>query len=372
MTSSRMRELAHVIESFAGRAPFTVADAAGRGISPERLARAVRAGELNRITRGTYALRDEPMDLARYHLSRLAKRGVPGVIGSAHVADRWGVATFGSVGAVSAAPLTILVPPESDVRRGTRYGVRIRAAQIDPADVRMVDGVPMTGPLRTGLDVARDTGRCRSSALVPLSSGVRAELAWALGGDGPAGTREVTDCLHAHPRVREELLSALAEMASRVNGYGMKWVRRVLADVEPLLETGLEGLAWSVLTATDLPRPQPQVWLRGASGRRYRVDFLIAGVVIVEADGAVKYSGLAPWEEKKRQHDLEAAGYWVVRCTWEELLHRPHEVIARIRLALERAAPDALWSEAGPPGHAGADAGPLGGPWSRARRSRGQ
>lgn len=372
MTSSRMRDLTHAIHSLAGRAPFTVADAARSGISPERLARAARAGELNRIARGTYALRDDPLDLARHHLSRLADRGVPGVIGSTGVADRWGVATFGSVGAVSAAQLTILVPPESDVRRGTRYGVRIRVAEIDPSDVRIVGGVPMTGPMRTGLDVARDTGRCRSSALLPLSSGVRAELAWALGGDGPAGAREVTDCLHADPRVRQELLSALADRASRVNGYGMKWVRRVLADVEPLLETGLEGLGWSVFTASGLPRPQPQVWLRGASGRRYRVDFLIAGVVIVEADGALKYSDLTPWEEKKRQHDLEAAGYWVVRCTWEELLHRPHEVIARIRLALERAARDALWRDAGRIGHASTDAHPLGTPWNGARLSRRQ
>ena len=342
MTSSRMLELAHEIELFAGRAPFMAADAADHGISPERLARAARAGALHRITRGCYALRDDSMDLARYHLGRLAKQGIPGTVGSIRAADTWGVATFGNVGAVSAAPLTILVPPGADVRRGSRYGVRLRVADIDPADVRIVDGVPMTSPLRTGLDVARDTGRCRSSALVPLSSGVRAELAWALGGDGPAGAREVTDCLHADPRVREELLSVLADRASRVNGYGMKWVRRVLVDVEPLLETALEGLAWSVLTVTDLPRPQPQVWLQGASGKRYRADFLVAGVVIVEADGAAKYSGLTPWQEKQRQHDLEAAGFWVVRCTWEELLHRPHEVINRIRLALERAALDAL------------------------------
>lgn len=362
MTSIRLRELAQEIESFAGRAPFTAADAAGHGISPGRLSRAVRAGELHRITRGSYALRDEPMDLARHHLARLAKQGIPGTVGSIRAAQAWGVATFGKVGAVSAAPLTILVPPGSDVRRGTRYGVRLRVAEIDPADVRLVDGVPMTGPLRTGLDVARDTGRCRSSALVPLSSGVRAELAWALGKDGPAGPREVTDCLHADPRVREELLSVLADRAGRVNGYGMKWVRRVLADVEPLLETALEGLAWSVLTASNLPRPRPQVWLRGASGKRYRADFLIAGVVIVEADGAAKYAGHTPWQEKQRQHDLEAAGFWVVRCTWEELLHRPHEVIDRIRLALERAALCALRR----------DAGPVVTPGRRTRRSRGQ
>ncbi|MBM3685716.1 MAG: DUF559 domain-containing protein [Actinobacteria bacterium] len=345
MTSRRMRELAHDIETFAGRAPFTAADAADRGISPDRLAHAVRVGELHRITRGNYALRDEPMDLARHHLGLLTQRGIPGVVGCTRAADSWGVATFGSVGAVSAAPLTILVPPGSEVRRGTRYGVRLRVADIDPVDIRIVDGVPMTGPMRTGLDIARDTGRCRPSALVPLSSGVRAELAWALGVEGPASAREVTDCLHGDARVRIELLASLADMVGRVNGYGMKWVRRVLADVEPLLETALEGLAWSVITATDLPRPQPQVWIRGASGKRYRADFLIAGVVVLEADGAVKYSSLTPWQEKKRQHDLEAAGYWVVRCTWEELLRRPHEVIDRVRLALERATLAASWRD---------------------------
>lgn len=347
MTSSRMRQLAHDIDSFAGRAPFTAADAAGRGIAAERLARAARAGDLRRITRGIYALRDDPLDLARHHLELLAHRGIPGVVGCLTAAETWGVAAFGSAGAVSAGPLTILVPPGSDVRRGTRYGVRLRLADVDPGDVRIVDGVPMTGPMRTGLDVARDIGRCRSSALVPLSSGVRAELAWALGSDGPAGAQEVTDCLHGAPRVRMELLSALTDMAGRVNDYGMKWVRHVMADVEPLLETALEGLAWSVLTDTDLPRPQPQVWLRGASGQRYRADFLIAGVVILEADGAVKYSGLTPWQEKKRQHDLEAAGFWVVRCTWEELLYRPHDVIDRIRLALDRATAAALSRDAG-------------------------
>lgn len=337
MTTNRMRELAHDIECFAGRAPFTASDAASHGISPQRLARAVRTGGLHRITRGRYALRDDPMDLARHHLDLLAQRGVPGAVGSVSAAGTSGVAVFGSVGPVESTPITILVPPGYDVRRGSRYGVRLRVADIDPAHIRHVDGVPFTTPLRTGLDVARDIGRCRASALVPLSSGMRAELALALGGDGPAGAREVTDCLLSDTRLKQELLAALHDMVSRVNGYGMKWVRRVIGDVEPLLETALEGLAWSALTAADVPRPQPQVWLQGASGRRYRVDFLIGGVVIVEADGAMKYSGLALWEEKQRQHDLEGAGYWVVRCTWEELIHRPHEVIARIQLALERA-----------------------------------
>jgi very-short-patch-repair endonuclease len=119
----------------------------------------------------------------------------------------------------------------------------------------------------------------------------------------------------------------------------MLWVRRVAADVEPLLETALEGIAWAVLTASDLPRAEPQRVIAGRSGKRYRVDFLIAGRVILEADGAVKYGAITPWQEKQRQSDLEAAGYWVVRCTWEELINRPHEVLARIEVALARSLP---------------------------------
>jgi hypothetical protein len=148
----------------------------------------------------------------------------------------------------------------------------------------------------------------------------------------------VTDHLKPDSVLRRRLLAELDEVLVRVNSRGMAWVRQVMADVEPLLESVLEGIAWSVLTVSDLPRPHPQAWVAGRSGKRYRVDFLFDQRVILEADGAVKYADRTPWEEKQRQSDLEAAGFWVVRCSWEEIIHRPHEVIARICLALGRSA----------------------------------
>jgi hypothetical protein len=154
-------------------------------------------------------------------------------------------------------------------------------------------------------------------------------------GDAPAW--EVTTAAE-RPDVRHETLTQLHRIASKVNSHGMRWFYAVLADVEPSLETALEGLAWSAFTESTIPRPRPQVWVKGRSGRAYRVDFLVGERVIVEADGADKYSDQTPWLEKQRQSDLEAAGYWVVRCTWEELLHRPHEVLARIRHALRQCA----------------------------------
>ena len=149
-------------------------------------------------------------------------------------------------------------------------------------------------------------------------------------------SHEVTERFLHDRQLRQQLDTALREMIGRVNARGMTWVRRVIADVEPLLETALEGLVWAEITGAGLAPVRPQEWVIGRSGRRYRADFLIGDTVILEADGSGKYADQTPWQEKQRQSDLEAAGYWVVRCTWEEILHRPHEVIARIRLALAR------------------------------------
>jgi very-short-patch-repair endonuclease len=236
-------------------------------------------------------------------------------------------------------PVTLLVPRGSDVRQGTRHGVRIQVADLLPADVTHLHGVPITSPLRTGLDVARDLGRCRMSALIPLCGGARGQAALLMGGERCASAHDITERLTDDSALRATVLTALHEVIARVNARGMVWVRRVAGDVEPLIETALEGLAWAVLTASDLPRAEPQRVIAGRSGRGYRVDFLIAGRVILEADGAVKYADVTPWDEKQRQSDLEAAGYWVVRCSWEELIHRPHEVLSRIRVALARSIP---------------------------------
>ena len=338
MPHASFAALSDSIAAFCQESTFTVGQAAEHGLSRRRLARAADAGALHRVARGTYALHGEPLDLARHHVGRLQSRGIDAVLGGVSAASIWGVPAFGSDAPLPDQPLTILVRRDAGVRQGARHGVRLRVADLSPTDVTSVAGVPITRPLRTGVDLAREFGRCRASALVPLSGGVRAEAALSLSGDGPVSPHDVTHHLKIDAELRRRLLAELDEVLVRVNSRGMAWVRQVIADVEPLLESVLEGIAWSVLTVADLPRPHPQAWVAGRSGRRYRVDFLFDQRVILEADGAVKYADRTPWEEKQRQSDLEAAGFWVVRCSWEELIHRPHEVIARICLALGRSA----------------------------------
>lgn len=234
-------------------------------------------------------------------------------------------------------------------REGARYGVRFRVADFTAEQLTVVvppgetGEVPITTPMRTALDIAREQGRCRVSALTPLSLGLRAHFAWERGWLTPGvplwaeATHRVTEALQ-DLRLRERLRRELRAMMFGVNAYGMHWPWKVLPDVEPLLETVLEAVAWGRFTRAALPRPVPQATVFGASGRAYRADFLLAGRVIVEVDGAGKYSETTPWLEKQRQSDLEAAGFWVVRCTWEELLHHPERVIHRILLALARSA----------------------------------
>lgn len=328
-----------------GTAPFRAAAARSMGISYDRLTKAANAGVIQRLRRGIYSAQEDALEPARERIAQFAARGIPACLGERSAAGLWCVPQFGANGPLAPAPLTLLVPRGAASRRGSRAGFRLREVDLDPADVVVYRGVPVTTPLRTGLDVARLLGRSRRAALIPLCGGMRAEIALRrLGAHAfregaemalELGGQEVTEAARDQS-LRDELAQDLARMMAMVNRHGMRWVAEVVHLAEPLLESWLEGVVWADLTASDLPRAVPQAWVRGASGRWFRSDFLIEGRVMVEVDGATKYAVQTPWEEKQRQSDLEAAGYWVVRCTWDELLRHPGRVIARIRLALAR------------------------------------
>ena len=101
------------------------------------------------------------------------------------------------------------------------------------------------------------------------------------------------------------------------------------------------------MTVFGVPLPVLQQQIFGADGIRYRVDFCWPEFkVIGEADGLEKY-GDTPAEvrrakkrERDRQRALEAAGWIVIRWTWDELLADPKKVMARIHQTL-RSAPTA-------------------------------
>lgn len=78
--------------------------------------------------------------------------------------------------------------------------------------------------------------------------------------------------------------------------------------------------------------------MRGASGRRYEVDFLWRDRgLAVEIDVYKHHADREAFESNRRRDaDLAAAGLSVIRVTWRQLQGEPEAVIARIALALGR------------------------------------
>ena len=195
----------------------------------------------------------------------------------------------------------------------------------------------MTDPLLTAIHLAA-TAPSLASALVVLNGGLRRQWEFAHSGCSRLDSRVIADGC-ADPSVREQLLREASAASRSADVRCPSRVAQALAVCDPRIETALESISWAKFIRAGIELPVPQVRLRGASGILRRVDFLFGTRVIGECDGAVKYhSGYTAWEEKRRQSDLEAAGYIVVRWTWAEITRQPDRVLARLALAVSRAA----------------------------------
>lgn len=357
-----------------GGTTFTTAQAEAAGIAAHRVKSAVRTGDVLRLRRGHYriAVSSEAIDCAQR--SQQPTSPIPGLtpleesrvrdaitelpiapvaLGLMSAGGAWGIPTWG----IPPAPSPVLlVPRDSGVRSGERNGLRfvVREVRVDRI-VTGPGGIPMTDPLLTGVHLAGTAGLSLAAQLVVLHGAMRRhqeldEAAWMAHAHESQGAHAQTVAstrlgshelarLMADHDVRQNLIERSMRVATEASLRGTQRVIRALEVADPRVETALESLSWAACLEAGMTMPTPQALVRGASGRLWRVDFVFGGRVIGECDGAVKYqSADALWQEKKRQMDLENAGYIVVRWTWEEIAFRPKVVLERIALALERAA----------------------------------
>ena len=77
-----------------------------------------------------------------------------------------------------------------------------------------------------------------------------------------------------------------------------------------------------------MPEPEVNVWLPAPDGRRYQADFLWReSRLIVEADSRRFHDTDSSFvSDRKRQQQLELAGWRVSRCTWEEVEREPRRL----------------------------------------------
>ena len=202
------------------------------------------------------------------------------------------------------------------------------------APVSAADGLRITTPARTAVDLAKDCG---------IQSGVAALDSYLAHGElagGPKNRFTAFPPAEDVVAVRRETLSSIIEIAGRGPGR-----RRLLTAVDwatGLAESPAESLATVGFRHLGITDVQQQAWIHDAAGTRVgRVDFLIERArVVIEIDGMEKYaSRIDPnlmqrdvlMAEKEREHRIRRCGYTVIRLTWADVID-----LQRFRRALQR------------------------------------
>ncbi len=186
-----------------------------------------------------------------------------------------------------------------------------RVTNLLAVDRRVVDGIPCTSAARTVLDLA---GSLSDEALETMAESARRMGLMTIG-----------------------VLEARFESIGRIQGAGR--VRRYIdanrgqAPLEYRLEIKTRRLLETMRPRRSFRRQLPIV----AAGERYFVDFCFEhDRLIVECDGFAWHGNRLQWKrDRRRVAALEAVGWRVMHVTWEDVVERPEQTLARIRLALE-------------------------------------
>jgi hypothetical protein len=280
----------------------TARQLAACGIDSDAITVRVRRGQLHPLYRGVYAVGHDALTPVASFAAAVLACGAGAVLSdyaaAAHLGMRRGDDRFPEV----------TVP-----RAGGRKidGIRVHRRQLDPRDVCTRDGIRVTRPARTILDVA---------ATMP-----------------PAALRRMVRQAQAE---RIVTMRQLLDVLARHRGHrGAAKLRAVIADGPTPTRSELEDHVLALVVQAGIERPEINPRLE-IDGRRVEPDLLWRRRrLIVECDGRQWHSDpLSQADDEARQALLEAHGYRVLRVTWQQAMTHPRQTVARIRAALAAAA----------------------------------
>lgn len=285
------------------------------GYNDRRVAGLVRDGHLVRLRRGCY------IRAATWESQKSGVRARQLIAAHAH-----GTLTTSSGGLVyshaSAARLHGLFVWDEDQRVHLTQGTPVsagshgrdvvaHAANLRPADIVFIDGMPCTSLLRTVVDCCL-TMSFRQS-LILLDHALRKGL--------DAG----------------RLGQVCASMAGR---NGVRTLRKALESADSRSESPGETLCRELLQRLCLEMPELQVEVDSPEGK-HRLDFAWrAKKVALEFDGKIKYFDYAPtdeviYRERQREKALMELGWKFIRVQWRDLF-REQQFKMRVLRALRQ------------------------------------
>lgn len=269
--------------------PFTTATAVALGYDRKTLSRLVEQRTLRRPFTGVYVHRKlADSTEVRVQCARLVM-AQDVVLCDRTAAWVWDVDTFAYAELDGAMPLECYTPRYR--RASERHGVAGGSRDLQPDDWCMVDGVRVTTPLRTALDLACNLSR--RDALAALDALAR-----------------------RHGFTRSELISALPRIRRR---RGVVQARQLVLLMDERAESQPESWMREVIDANGLPMPEPQYWVRADGVPTYRLDLAyVRAKIAVEYDGDEFHSSPESRQrDATRREWLRAHGWYVIVLTKE-------------------------------------------------------
>lgn len=268
--------------------PFRSSDIAALGITRHRLRTLVESGRVRRVLQGVY------VDSALEDSIELRARAVALVAPPHHVVCDRTAAWILGIDILLGHELDVLPPVETCAvglgKASKRAGVHGHTRELAPRDVMTVQGVRVTTPLRTALDLG--CRLVRKDALAAMDALCR-----------------------AHAITARQLARELKRFRGR---RGVVQLKELVVLVDPRAESPRES--WTRLAIHDagLPAPDLQHWVVVDGVRRYRLDLAYPGRRI-----AVEYDGFADHRRTKEQieRDVERR-QWLHDHGWTVIIIR--------------------------------------------------
>ena len=199
-------------------------------------------------------------------------------------------------------------------RSESRAGIRVHRAQLRPDGVTTRQGMRVTTPARTLYDLA--------SMVAPIERAARDASPVVV-------HRDVERALAEALAQRLTTRLAMRALLDHHHGHGAGLLRELLeSDVKP------------ALTRSEAEERFLDLVRRGCVGdpavnvivERFEVDFLWrAERLIIEVDGHTFHASKRAFEnDRRRVAVLAAAGYTVMRVTWDQITREPEAVLVRL------------------------------------------
>jgi predicted transcriptional regulator of viral defense system/very-short-patch-repair endonuclease len=275
------------------------------GLSPNAIARRVAQGRLHRVHRGVYAVGHRAANSESRWMAAVMACGRSTVLSYLDGSALWKI--YNGVGA------RIHVTTTAHGGRGLS-GIRVhRARRLDPEDVTVHRGIPVTTVART---------------LVDLTDVLTSE--------------RVLRALREADYLGLLDLDALSAAVERAHGRKRLGVlREAVAAHRPgqIIRSELEHRFLELVREAGLPAPETNVKIT-ARRRRYEIDCLWREQrVAVELDGRAAHARTAAFEpDRRKDAALNAIGLRPLRFTWLRVSREPADVIAELDATLTQAA----------------------------------